>query len=129
MFPHTITLFNVYKVKDTVYYHKTLLTGVFFYKSNQVIDEGKGIKNNSQYHCIIPLEQLKDYIDRKEFNNLKDKTGKFTFSPKDIVILGEYEDITTINELQTSTSDYFMIKTVNDYRFGGENLQSIEVTS
>lgn len=129
MFPHTITLFNVYKKEKTVYYHRTLLTGVFFYKSNQVIDEEHGLKNASKYHCIIPLEQLKNYIDRKCFNNLTDKTNKFTFAPKDIVVFGECEDIKSISELQTSEYDYFMIRTVNDYRYGGEDLQSIEVTS
>lgn len=136
MFPHTITLFNVYKVKDKVYYHKTLIgpsgtneNGVFFYKTNQVIDEGKGIVNASQYHCIIPLENLNNYVDRKSFNILSDKKGKFTFAPKDIVVFGECEDIKSINELQTSTYDYFVIKTINDNRYGSEDLQSIEVVS
>lgn len=129
MFPHTVTLFNVYKVKEEVYYHRTLLTGVFFYKSNQVVDEGKGIINASQYHCIVPYEILENYVDRKVFNSLVDKKDKFTFAPKDIVVYGECEEITSITELQSSTYDYFTIKTINDNRYGSEDLQSIEVTS
>ena len=129
MFPHTVTLFNIYKIKDKVYYHRTPLMGVFFYKSNQVVDEGKGIVNASQYHCIIPLEQLTNYVDRKKFNALEDKTDKFTFAPKDIIVFGECEEITSITELQSSTYDYFTIKTINDNRYGSEDLQSIEVTS
>lgn len=136
MFPHTITLFNIYKIKDKVCYHKTLIgpndttqNGVFFYRNNQVADEGRGIVNTSQYHCIIPLEHLNNYVDRKNFNSLSDKSDKFTFAPKDIVVFGECEDIESINELQTSTYDYFVIKTINDNRYGSENLQSIEVTS
>lgn len=129
MFPHTVTLFNVYKKKDMVYYHRTLLIGVFFYKSNLVVDEGKGIVNSSQYHCIIPLEQLTNYVDRKKFNALEDKTNKFTFAPKDVIVFGECESINSITELQSSTYDYFTIKTINDNRYGSNDLQSIEVTN
>lgn len=136
MFPHTITLFNVYKVDGKVYYHRTLIepndateNGVFFYKTNQVVDEGNGIKNASQYHCIIPFEQLTNYVERKEFNILSDKTGKFTFAPNDIVVKGVCNEITSITELQSSTYDYFTIKTINDNRYGSEDLQNIEVTS
>lgn len=129
MFPHTVTLFNVYKKKDIVYYHRTLLTGVFFYKSNLVVDEGKGIVNSSQYHCIIPLEQLTNYVDRKKFNALEDKISKFTFAPKDVIVFGECESINSINELQSSTYDYFTIKTINDNRYGSNDLQNIEVTN
>ena len=136
MFPHTITLFNIYKVEGKVYYHRTLIgpndttkNGVFFYKKNQVVDEGNGIKNASQYHCIIPFELLTNYVERKEFNNLSDKTGKFTFAPNDIVVKGICGEITSITELQTSIFDYFTIKTINDSRYGSEDLQNIEVTS
>lgn len=129
MFPHTVTLFNVYKKKDIVYYHRTLLIGVFFYKSNLVVDEGKGIVNSSQYHCIIPLEQLTNYVDRKRFNALEDKTNKFTFAPKDVIVFGECESINSITELQSSTYDYFTIKTINDNRYGSNDLQIIEVTN
>lgn len=129
MFPHIITLFNVYKVDGKVCYHRTILNSVFFYKTNQVVDEGNGIKNASQYHCIMPLEQLTNYVERKEFNNLSDKIDKFTFAPNDIIVKGECEDIISITELQSSTYDYFTIKVVNDNRYGSEDLQSIEVTS
>lgn len=129
MFPHIVTLFNVYKVDGKVCYHRTILNGAFFYKSNQVVGEGNGIKNTSQYHCIIPLEQLTNYVERKEFNNLSDKTGKFTFAPNDIIVKGKWDDITSITELQSSTNDYFTIKVVNDNRYGSEDLQSIEVIS
>lgn len=129
MFSHIVTLFNAYKVDGKVCYHRTILDGVFFYKSNQVVVEGNGIKNTSQYHCIIPLEQLTNYVERKDFNNLSDKTDKFTFATNDIIVKGECENITSITELQTSTYDYFTIKVVNDNRYGSEDLQSIEVTS
>jgi len=136
MFPHTITLFNVYKVDGKVCYHRALIesndateNGVFFYKSNQVVDEGNGIKNASQYHCIIPFEQLTNYVERKKFNSLSDKTGKFTLAPNDIVVKGVCDEITSITELQSSTYDYFTIKTINDNRYGSEDLQNIEVTS
>ena len=136
MFPHTITLFNVYKVDSKVYYHRTLIepndtieNGAFFYKTNQVADEGNGIKNASQYHCIIPFEQLTNYVERKEFNILSNKTGKFTFAPNDIVVKGVCKEITSITELQSSTYDYFTIKTISDNRYGSEDLQNIEVMS
>lgn len=129
MFPHTITLFNIYKVGSQVHYHRNVINDVFFYKTNQVVDEGKGIVNASQYHCIIPLEKLNNYIERKAFNSLSDKNDKFTFSSKDIVVYGECDAITSINELQASTYDYFVIKTINDNRYGSEDLQNIEVTS
>lgn len=129
MFSHIVTLFNVYKVDGKVCYHRTILDGVFFYKSNQVVGEGNGLKNSSQYHCIIPFEQLTNYVERKEFNILSDKTDKFTFASNDIIVKGKCEDIVSITELQSSTNDYFTIKTVNDNRYGSEDLQSIEVTS
>lgn len=136
MFPHTITIFNIYKVEGKVYYHRTLLepnegteNGVFFYKSNQVSEEGKGIANSSQYHCIIPLEQLDNYVERKEFEELEDKSSKFTLKPNDIIVKGDCDDITSISDLQSSTYDYFTIKAINDNRYGGEDLQNIEVIS
>lgn len=136
MFPHTITIFNIYKVNGTTTYHRTLLdinestgNGVFFYKNNQVSDEGKGIANASQYHCIIPLEQLENYVERKEFEELEDKTGKFTLKPNDIVVKGNCGAISSISDLQSSTCDYFTIKSINDSRYGSEDLQNIEVTS
>lgn len=128
MFPHTITLFNVYKKEDKIYYHRTPINGVFFYKSNQVTEEGKGIANASQYHCIIPLEELEKYVERKVFNNSVDKSNIFTFAPNDIVVFGKFNDINNVSDLQKSTSDYFSIKIVNDNRYGNEGLQSIEVT-
>lgn len=129
MFSHIVTLFNVYKVDDKVCYHRTILDGVFFYKTNQVVGEGNGMKNSSQYHCIIPLEQLTNYVERKEFNILSDRTDKFTFAPNDIIVKGECKDITSITELQISTYDYFTIKVANDNRYGSDDLQSIEVIS
>lgn len=129
MFPHKVTLFNIYKIDEKVYYHRTLLSNVFFYKSNQVVDEGKGITNASQYHLIVPLEQLNNYVDRKVFQNSVDKQDIFTFAPNDIVVFGECESINSIIELQKSTCDYFTIKIINDNRYGSQNLQSIEVTN
>lgn len=129
MFPHKVTLFNIYKIDEKVYYRRTLLSDVFFYKSNQVVDEGKGIINASQYHLIVPLEQLNNYVDRKVFHNNVDKQDIFTFAPNDIAVFGECESINSIIELQKSTYDYFVIKVINDNRYGSQNLQSIEVTN
>lgn len=128
MFPHKVTLFNVYKIDEKVYYHRTLLDNVFFYKSNQVVDEGKGITNASQYHLIVPLGQLNNYVDRKVFHNSVDKQDIFTFVPNDIIVFGECESVNSIIELQKSSYDYFAIKVINDNRYGSQNLQSIEVT-
>ena len=129
MFPHIVTLFNIYKVNGEVCYRKTVFNNAFFYKTNQVIEEGKGIANASQFHCIIPLKQLTNYVERKEFNALIDKTDKFTFAPNDIIVKGECKEITSITELQSSINEYFAIKIVNDNRYGSENVQNIEVTS
>lgn len=129
MFPHTITIFNIYKNSGQVVYHRTLLSGVFFYKNNQVSEDGKGIQNASSYHCIIPLEKLSNYVDRKQFEALNNKSGKFTLKPGDLIVYGECDAITNISDLHDSTHDYFTIKSINDSRYGSEDLQNIEVAS
>lgn len=129
MFPHTITIFNIYKQDNKVIYHKTEINKTFFYKTDQIIIDGRGSSNTNKYHCIIPLTSLNNYVGKSTFYGLHDKKNKFTLSNKDIVVLGTCGEISSINDLQTSEYEYFVISTINDNRYGSEDLQNIEVTS
>ena len=127
MFPHTITVVNKYTLDSETKYHCTQIDGVFYYKSNNVSKEENGIKNTSKYNCIIPLSALNNYVDKKTFDNLEDKSNKFTLKNNDLIILGECDGISSASDLKDY--EYFPIININDNRYGSGDLQNFEVTN
>lgn len=126
MFPHIVTVFNVIKNKDSIIYHRQVVKDVFSRKDKIVSQEGKGEKYTSAYDVIFSNVALKKWVNKQEFSG---EEGTYTLRENDIIVLGEYNNISDLSDLQKSNADYFLIKTVSENLYGEEDLQNIEVTN
>lgn len=126
MFPHIVTVFNVIKSKDSITYHRQVIEDVFFNKDKIISQEGKGEKYTSVYNVIFSNIALKKWVNKQEFSG---KEETYTLRENDIIVLGEYNNISDLSDLQKSNADYFLIKTVSENLYGEEDLQNIEVTN
>lgn len=126
MFPNIVTVFNVIKSKDSITYHRQIVKDVFFNKDKIISQEGKGEKYASVYNVIFSNVALKKWVNKQEFSG---EEGTYTLRENDIIVLGEYNNISDLSDLQKSNADYFLIKTVSENLYGEEDLQNIEVTN
>ncbi len=124
MFPHTITIFNL--VNDT--YYRKVVTDVFATTKKVISPEGKGEKYMSVHDVIFSDIAMKDYLDVDSYKALKDKSDNYTLKNNDVVVIGEFDDIEDLSDIQRTNVDYFLIKTISINNYGSEELQSIEVT-
>ncbi len=126
MFPHTVTIFNTIETNEKVLYHRQIVSNVFYRIQRIISEEGKGEKYTYAYNVIFSHEALNKWIPKRKFEAKKDT---YTLRNNDIVVLGEYEEIDDLKELQKDKVDYFLIKTVSENLYGEEDLQNIEVTN
>ena len=124
MFPHTITVFNLV---DNIYYRK-IVTDVFATTKKIISQEGKGEKYMPVHDVIISNIAMKDYLDMDSYKELEDKSDNYTLKNDDIVVIGEFEDIEDLSDIQKTNADYFLIKTISINDYGDFDLQNIEVT-
>ena len=129
MFPHTITIFNITKENGIVKYNRKIVNDVFYYTQKAISEEGKGDKYSYLYHVIFSNDALKDYLENSQYSKLEDKSNNYTLKEKDIIVLNECEEITDLLDLQNSDNNYFLIRKINDNRYGSDDLQNIEVTN
>lgn len=125
MFPHVITVFNVIK-GDSIVYHRQVVDNVFYHKNKIISEEGKGEKYTTAYDVIFSNLALEKWKSKQEFNGSDDT---YTLRENDIIVLGEYNEIIDLKDLQTSNADFFMIKTISENLYGENELQNIEVTN
>lgn len=126
MFPDVVTVFNVIKNKNDIIYHRQFVTDVFFHKEKIISQEGKGDKYISAYDVIFSNVALKKWKNKKEFSGAEET---YTLRENDIIVFGECNSISDLSELQKSSEEYFLIKTVSENLYGDEELQNIEVTN
>lgn len=126
MFPHTVTIYNVTKNENGIYYHKNVISDVFYHAEKIITQDGKGEKYTYAYNVIFSNLALEKYVSKNMFEEKKDT---YTLKENDIVVLGEYKDIKDLSELQKSNVDYFLIKTISENFYGNIELQNIEVTN
>lgn len=126
MFPHTVTIFNVIKIKDNITYHRQIVSDVFFHVNKIISQDGKGEKYTYAYDVIFSKEALKKWVSKQSFEAKEDT---YTLRDNDIVVLGEYKEIDDLIDLQKSNIDYFFIKTISENLYGYNSLQNIEVTN
>ncbi len=124
MFPHTITIFNL--VNDT--FHRKVVNNVFATTKKVISPEGKGEKYVPVHDVIISNIAMQDYLDVDSYKKLEEKSNNYTLRNDDIIVIGEFEEITDLLDIQKTNADYFLIKTININNYGSEELQSIEVT-
>lgn len=126
MFEDTVTVFNVIKEKDKVTYHRQFVNNVFYHKEKIISQEGKGDKYTNAYDVIFSNIALEKWKSKQDFDNSDDT---YTLRENDIIVLNEYKEISDLKELQQSSADWFMIKTVSENLYGDLELHNIEVTN
>nr|DAV26486.1 MAG TPA: hypothetical protein [Caudoviricetes sp.] len=126
MFEDTVTVFNVIKEKDKVTYHRQFVNNVFYHKEKIISQEGKGDKYTNAYDVIFSNIALEKWKSKQDFDNSDDT---YTLRENDIIVLNEYKEISDLKELQQSSVDWFMIKTVSENLYGDLVLHNIEVTN
>lgn len=126
MFEDTVTVFNVIKDKDKVTYHRQFVNNVFYHKEKIISQEGKGDKYTNAYDVIFSNIALEKWKSKQDFDNSDDT---YTLRENDIIVLNEYKEISDLKELQQSSVDWFMIKTVSENLYGDLELHNIEVTN
>lgn len=126
MFEDTVTVFNVIKEKDKVTYHRQFVNNVFYHKEKIIFQEGKGDKYTNAYDVIFSNIALEKWKSKQDFDNSDDT---YTLRENDIIVLNEYKEISDLKELQQSSVDWFMIKTVSENLYGDLVLHNIEVTN
>lgn len=126
MFEDTVTIFNVIKDKDKVTYHRQVVNNAFYHKEKIISQEGKGDKYTNAYDVIFSNIALEKWKSKQDFDNSDDT---YTLRENDIIVLNEYKEISDLKELQQSSVDWFMIKTVSENLYGDLELHNIEVTN
>lgn len=126
MFEDTVTVFNAIKDKDKVTYHRQVVNNVFYHKDKIISQEGRGDKYTNAYDVIFSNMALEKWKSKQDFNNSNDN---YTLRENDIIVLNEYKEISDLKELQQSSADWFMIKTVSENLYGDLELHNIEVTN
>lgn len=126
MFENTVTVFNVIKGKDKIIYHRQVVNNVFYHKEKIISQEGKGDKYTNAYDVVFSNTALEKWKSKQDFDNSNDT---YTLRENDIIVLNEYDEISELKELQQSSTDWFMIKTVSENLYGSLELHNIEVTN
>ena len=114
-----ITLLNRLQKKDSVtnldIWYKTVINDCE-YKKERITDmNGTTVAMGTQFTILIPFTGK--YLPYREWKKLDDKTGYYTLSTKDVIVLGDVEG-------DVNPSNIISIK--NDYSPDSCDIQSIE---
>ena len=115
----TITLLNKLKRKDSStnldVWFKTIIRNCQFKKTTISNISGTTVSMGQQFTVLIPFTGV--YVPYKDWKSLEDKSGVYTLSNQDVIILGEVtEEVTTQNITQIK----------NDYEPNTCEIRSIE---
>lgn len=99
----SITLLNRLKRKDSItntdVWYKTVINNCIYKKDRISGVDGKVVSMGQQFTILIPFTGK--YITYAEWKKLEDKTGFFTLSNQDVIILEDVkEDVTDKNITQ-----------------------------
>ena len=104
----TVTLLNKLKRKDsttnTDIWYKTILTDCVYKKTSLASVTGKTVGMGQQFTILIPFTGK--YLPYKDWKNLVYKTGFYTLSPSDVIILDTVEEDVTDKNIITIKNDY-----------------------
>ena len=114
-----ITLLNRLQKKDSVtnldIWYKTVINDCE-YKKERITDmNGTTVAMGAQFTILIPFTGK--YLPYREWKKLDDKTGYYTLSTKDVIVLGDVKE-------DVNPSNIISIK--NDYSPDACDIQSIE---
>lgn len=96
----TVTLLNKLKRKDSVtntdVWYKTILQDCVYKKDKISNINGTIVSMGQQFTILIPFTEK--YLPYKDWKNLDDKTGYYTLSNQDVIILDNVaEEVTASN--------------------------------
>ena len=99
----TITLLNKLKRKDSItnldIWYKTFIQDCVYKKDKISNVTGSVVSMGQEFTILIPFTGK--YIPYNEWKKLEDKTGVYTLSTQDVIILGEVtEEVTDKNIIQ-----------------------------
>ena len=125
-----ITVFNSYiDEDDNTLYSPTVIHDVNWQSEEKVTVSDKGLVSADEIKIYIPVTSLNgiEYVPRKAYNSLKDKTGYFTLKEGDKIVKGE--DTGTINTIKdfNKLDNVATIISVKDNRYGSLSMQHFEV--
>lgn len=125
-----ITVFNSYiDEDDNTLYSSVIINGVNWQSEEKVTVSDKGLISADEIKIYIPVTSLNgiEYVPRKAYNSLKDKTGYFTLKEGDKIVKGEYMgEISSIKDFN-KLDNVATIISVKDNRYGSLSMQHFEV--
>lgn len=91
----TLTLYNKYTdSKGEIFWYMTVLKDCFWKYTGEEVRVNDSVLSTKDTICRIPKNS--DFLERYEWEQLEDKTSRFTLGRGDILVRGEVED--TIDE-------------------------------
>lgn len=125
-----ITVFNSYiDEDDNTIYSPTVIHDVNWQSEEKVNINDKGLVSADEIKIYIPVTSLNgiEYVPRKAYNSLENKTGYFTLKEGDKIVKGEYTG--TINTIKdfNKLDNVATIISVADNRYGSISMQHFEV--
>lgn len=104
----TITLLNKLKRKDSItnldIWYKTLIQDCVYKKDKISNVTGSVVSMGQEFTILIPFTGK--YIPYNEWKKLEDKTGVYTLSTQDVIILGEVTEEVTDKNIVQIKNDY-----------------------
>lgn len=104
----TITLLNKLKRKDSVtgidVWYKTIINDCIYIKDRVSTVNGSVVSIGEQFTILIPFTDK--YLQYKDWKNLEDKSGTYTLSAQDIIILDEVTENVTAQNITQIKNDY-----------------------
>lgn len=103
-----ITLLNRLKRQDSVtntdVWYKTIIKNCTYNKDRVSSVNGTVISMGQSFTILIPFTG--NYLPYKEWKNLEDKTGYYTLSNQDVIILDEVTEEVTPNTITKIKNEY-----------------------
>lgn len=104
----SITLLNRLKRKDSItntdVWYKTVIQNCTYKKDRITGVDGKVVSMGQQFTILIPFTEK--YITYNEWKKLEDKTGFFTLSNQDVIILEDVEEDVTDKNITQVKQDH-----------------------
>lgn len=104
----SITLLNRLKRKDSItntdVWYKTVIQNCIYKKDRITGVDGKVVSMGQQFTILIPFTGK--YVTYNEWKKLEDKTGFFTISNQDVIILEDVEEDVTDKNITQVKQDH-----------------------
>lgn len=104
----SITLLNRLKRKDSItntdVWYKTVINNCIYKKDRITGVDGKVVSMGQQFTILIPFTGK--YVTYNEWKKLEDKTGFFTLSNQDVIILENVEEDVTDKNITQVKQDH-----------------------